>query len=77
MAEGPPRPGRADFELALARYLRALETSVTSAVAPPSVAPAGGSSRRWWGEGPPDVVVGASPGDEYVDRLTLDLYVLQ
>lgn len=32
--------------------------------------------RRWYGDGPPDVVVGASPGDEYVDRLSGDLWTL-
>lgn len=31
---------------------------------------------RFYGEGPPGLVVGASPGDEYVDTLTGDLYVL-
>lgn len=36
--------------------------------------PAG--SRRWYGEGPPVVVLGASPGDEYIDVLTGDMFVL-
>ncbi len=31
---------------------------------------------RWYGDGPPVVVIGAAPGDEYVDELTGDLYVL-
>lgn len=33
--------------------------------------------KRWYGEGPPTVVVGSSPGDEYLDRLTGDLYILE
>ena len=33
-------------------------------------------AKRWYGEGPPGTVVGSSPGDEYVDSLTGDLYVL-
>lgn len=38
----------------------------------------GGSLTRYYGEGPPvDPILGASPGDEYVDTLTGDLYVLQ
>lgn len=33
---------------------------------------------RFYGEGPPvDPILGASPGDEYVDTVTGDLYVLQ
>lgn len=39
--------------------------------------PAGKSLYRFYGEGPPGTVLGASPGDEYVDTLTGDLYVLQ
>ena len=31
---------------------------------------------RWYGDGPPGVIVGSSPGDEYLDRLTGDLYTL-
>lgn len=38
--------------------------------------PPGGAQRRWYGEGPPTVVVGAAPGDEYMDTLTGDLYLL-
>lgn len=33
-------------------------------------------AHRFYGEGPPTVVIGAAPGDEYVDELTGDLYVL-
>lgn len=32
--------------------------------------------RRWFGVGPPTVVVGSSPGDEYVDVNNGDLYQL-
>lgn len=40
--------------------------------------PAGyGVGRRWYGEGPPDVVIGAAVNDEYLDVLTGDLYTLQ
>lgn len=35
------------------------------------------AGRRWYGEGPPGLVVGAAPGDEYLDILTGDLYNLQ
>jgi hypothetical protein len=35
-----------------------------------------GRGRRWYGDGPPTVVVGAALGDEYVDRQTGDLYIL-
>lgn len=40
--------------------------------------PAGpsGDVERFYGVGPPGVVIGASPGDEYVDTDTGDLYVL-
>ncbi len=31
---------------------------------------------RWTGQGPPGVVIGASPGDEYLDVLTGDVYRL-
>jgi len=37
---------------------------------------AGSGGTRWYGEGPPSVIVGAQPNDEYVDTLTGDLYVL-
>jgi hypothetical protein len=40
---------------------------------PPGPATGG---KRWYGEGPPGVIVGAEPRDEYVDILTGDLYVL-
>lgn len=33
--------------------------------------------RRWYGDGPPGTVVGSAPGDEYLDRLTGDLYYLE
>jgi hypothetical protein len=36
-----------------------------------------GVQKRWYGEGPPGVIIGASPGNEYVDTLTGDLYVLR
>jgi hypothetical protein len=37
----------------------------------------GRSVRRFSGSGPPpDAIIGASPGDEYLDVLTGDLYVL-
>lgn len=41
--------------------------------------PAGPSSgdARYYGEGPPGLIIGASPGDEYVDALTGDLYRLE
>ena len=32
---------------------------------------------RYYGEGPPGVVLGASPGDEYVNSLNGDLYRLE
>lgn len=32
--------------------------------------------QRFFGDGPPGVVVGAQPGDEYVDRLTGNIYQL-
>jgi hypothetical protein len=31
---------------------------------------------RYFGDGPPGLIVGAHPGDEYVDRLTGDIYQL-
>lgn len=34
------------------------------------------TDKRWYGEGPPGLIIGASPGDEYVDALTGTLYVL-
>lgn len=41
------------------------------------IGPQGDGVRRWYGEGPPTVVIGAAPDDEYVDNLTGDLYVLR
>jgi hypothetical protein len=38
--------------------------------------PRGTSRPRFYGDGPPGVIIGAQPGDEYVDQLTGDLYVL-
>jgi hypothetical protein len=38
--------------------------------------PRGTSRPRTYGDGPPGVIIGAQPGDEYVDQLTGDLYVL-
>lgn len=35
------------------------------------------SSDRYYGEGPPGVIIGAAPGDEYVDALTGDVYRLE
>lgn len=32
---------------------------------------------RWHGEGPPGVLIGARPADEYLDTLTGDLYILK
>ncbi len=45
---------------------------------PGNAGPPGESSgiKRWYGNGPPDVVVGAAPNDEYVDLDTGDLYIL-
>ena len=37
----------------------------------------GAGVKRWYGEGPPSVIIGASPGDEYVDTISGNLYVLQ
>lgn len=34
------------------------------------------TEKRWYGEGPPGLVIGASLGDEYVDAITGTLYVL-
>lgn len=34
------------------------------------------TQRRHYGEGPPGLIIGAQPGDEYVDALTGTLYVL-
>lgn len=34
------------------------------------------TEKRWYGEGPPTLIIGSSPGDEYVDALTGTLYVL-
>ncbi len=40
--------------------------------------PAGkGSGERYYGEGPPGVIIGAAPGDEYVDSLTGNIYRLE
>lgn len=39
--------------------------------------PGANAGRRWYGEGLPGTVVGAAPGDEYLDTLTGDLYILQ
>lgn len=39
--------------------------------------PEGRRPQRWYGDGPPGTIIGAAPDDEYVDRLTGDLYVLQ
>jgi hypothetical protein len=33
--------------------------------------------RRWYGEGAPELIIGAAPGDEYLDLVTGDLYILQ
>ncbi len=33
-------------------------------------------AKRWYGEGVPGTIIGSMPGDEYVDTLTGDLYVL-
>jgi hypothetical protein len=44
---------------------------------PPGPPGAAGSGHRFYGEGPPGVVFGAAPDDEYVDALTGDLYVLE
>lgn len=38
--------------------------------------PAAASSAIWTGYGPPDTVIGATPGDEYLDVLTGSLYQL-
>lgn len=35
------------------------------------------AGRRWYGEGPPGLIIGASPGDEYLDKLSGNLYVLK
>lgn len=35
-----------------------------------------GTQFRFYGEGPPGTIVGSHPGDEYVDKLTGDLYKL-
>lgn len=32
---------------------------------------------RYYGEGPPGTIIGSSPGDEYIDSITGNLYVLQ
>lgn len=37
----------------------------------------GSSERRVYGEGPPEFIEGVSPGQEYLDTLTGDLYVLE
>jgi hypothetical protein len=37
----------------------------------------GTTERRLYGEGPPGTIIGATPGQEYVDILTGDLYVLE
>jgi hypothetical protein len=34
------------------------------------------TGKRWYGAGPPTLIVGSSPGDEYIDSLTGTLYVL-
>lgn len=33
-----------------------------------------GGVTRFYGEGPPGVIIGAAPNDEYLDTLTGDLY---
>lgn len=58
------------------------DASNTGAQGPPGPAgpqgPTGVSAaRRFYGVGPPTVVIGASIGDEYLDGPTGDLYVLQ
>lgn len=47
---------------------------VTGQTGPPG--PKGDGLHRFYGDGPPGTVIGSSPGDEYVDNLTGDLYVL-
>jgi hypothetical protein len=42
----------------------------------PSGPPGPAGQPRWEGTGPPGVIVGASPGDLYLDRTTGDLYRL-
>lgn len=36
----------------------------------------GRGAKRFYGDGPPTVVIGAQAGDEYLDLLTGDLYIL-
>lgn len=51
-------------------------------VGPPGVngvpgLPGTNAGQRWYGEGPPGTIVGSAPGDEYVDTVSGNLYVLQ
>ena len=39
--------------------------------------PGATGGHRYYGEGPPGTIVGATLNDEYVDTLTGDLYILQ
>lgn len=41
------------------------------------IGPQGSAVKRYYGEGPPGTIIGSSPGDEYVDSTTGNLYVLQ
>jgi len=43
---------------------------------PQGVPGTGRGTKRWHGHGPPDVVIGAQAGDEYLDLNTGDLYTL-
>lgn len=44
-------------------------------VGPPG--PAFSGKAIWYGDGPPDVIVGAKPGDSYIDLTTGDVYELE
>lgn len=37
----------------------------------------GAGQPRFTGQGPPGTIIGANPGDEYLDKLTGDIYTLQ
>lgn len=68
--------GASAYNLAVAAGFVGTEAEwLASLVGPPG--PQGNPGQpRWAGEGPPTVVVGASPGDVYLDTLTGDLYLL-
>lgn len=52
-------------------------TAGVGVAGPPGPPGAAGGGHRFFGHGAPGVIVGAAPGDEYVDTDTGDLYVLR